>query len=244
MTTVRGENIETITEKVFFKTENDLTTTHNNSEDAKETTPKPRQYEVHEDLTEIITTQSTPLLPVHTTTELVDEKYLKVIPLNPKDTPHLDEDVYNKLEQLTASSRDLNDIHNEDLITSYGNNGNDIEDSHTDGAVIVTKKPEFLEKNTKKEAYLEKKDLYDKKIKNEQTATSSFTEVKPVTEGFSFTGFSRCASGQFQCVNGTSIKDGSYCIPKSDRCDSVDHCSDASDETDCVKEGCPNNFQV
>uniref|UniRef100_A0A1V1FNG4 Putative serine protease 69 isoform A n=1 Tax=Reticulitermes speratus TaxID=60591 RepID=A0A1V1FNG4_9NEOP len=54
--------------------------------------------------------------------------------------------------------------------------------------------------------------------------------------------FSKCASGQFQCVNGTS-HDGAYCVSQVAKCDSVNDCSDASDEMGCVDEGCPGNFQ-
>lgn len=54
--------------------------------------------------------------------------------------------------------------------------------------------------------------------------------------------FSKCAAGQFQCINGTAVKDRSYCIPLNARCDSVDDCSDKSDEEGC--ESCSDNFQV
>ncbi|XP_033607737.1 uncharacterized protein LOC111865478 isoform X2 [Cryptotermes secundus] len=54
--------------------------------------------------------------------------------------------------------------------------------------------------------------------------------------------FSKCASGQFQCVNGTS-HEGAYCVSQVAKCDSVNDCSDASDEMGCVEEGCPGNFQ-
>jgi len=49
-------------------------------------------------------------------------------------------------------------------------------------------------------------------------------------------------AGQFQCVNGTS-HDGAYCVSQVAKCDSVNDCSDASDEMGCVDEGCPGNFQ-
>lgn len=51
---------------------------------------------------------------------------------------------------------------------------------------------------------------------------------------------SKCTTGQFQCVNGTS-RDGAYCVPLSVKCDSEKDCSDGSDEANC--EGCPDNFR-
>ncbi|KAJ9589246.1 hypothetical protein L9F63_017545 [Diploptera punctata] len=54
--------------------------------------------------------------------------------------------------------------------------------------------------------------------------------------------FSKCASGLFQCVNGTS-HEGDYCVDMSAKCDSVNDCSDASDEAGCMEDGCPGNFQ-
>lgn len=50
-------------------------------------------------------------------------------------------------------------------------------------------------------------------------------------------------TGQFQCTNGTS-REGAYCVPLSSKCDSVNDCSDGSDEAKCIEEGCPGNFQV
>lgn len=273
MTTVRGEIVETITEKVFFRHENEVSSelpatteevniSSGKNEVSSSTSERPHQYEVHEDFSEVITTQSTPLLPVHTTTpNPEEEKYLKVIPLGQEE--HLDEDELNNLDRLTNDGNDLNYINSEEqsVLSKFKHDINDIDHEHSTEAeakkpVIKddfnsasTPKP-LYEKLNKKDTYFgDKKDIYDKKYRTDKQAdlTSddkvSFEKEKPVTEGFSFAGFSRCASGQFQCINGTSIKDGSYCIPKSDRCDSVDHCSDASDETDCIKEGCPNNFQ-
>lgn len=49
-------------------------------------------------------------------------------------------------------------------------------------------------------------------------------------------------TGQFQCINGTS-KRGSACINLSSKCDSINDCSDGSDETGCIENGCPGNFQ-
>lgn len=56
-------------------------------------------------------------------------------------------------------------------------------------------------------------------------------------------GYTRCTAGQFECLNGTSIIDGDACISLSQRCDSIQHCSDASDEADCEMLGCPDQFQ-
>lgn len=53
--------------------------------------------------------------------------------------------------------------------------------------------------------------------------------------------YSHCTAGQFECKNGTSIKDGGSCINLSERCDSITHCTDSSDEFDCL--GCPGHFQ-
>ncbi|CAG2063484.1 unnamed protein product, partial [Timema podura] len=54
--------------------------------------------------------------------------------------------------------------------------------------------------------------------------------------------FSKCAAGQFQCVNGTS-QEGAYCVSLSAKCDSINDCSDGSDEIGCIVDGCPGNFQ-
>lgn len=100
-------------------------------------------------------------------------------------------------------------------------------------------------------------DNYIKEIYHIQNSTSkpednsvvpvvvvSSDDVKPVTEDFEIPKFIRCYFEQFQCLNGTSNKDGSYCIPSTDRCDSVFDCSDGSDEVNCEEEKCPNNHQV
>nr|CAD7264850.1 unnamed protein product [Timema shepardi] len=54
--------------------------------------------------------------------------------------------------------------------------------------------------------------------------------------------FSKCAAGQWQCVNGTS-QEGAYCVSLSAKCDSINDCSDGSDEIGCIVDGCPGNFQ-
>ncbi|XP_046392051.1 uncharacterized protein LOC124160273 [Ischnura elegans] len=71
--------------------------------------------------------------------------------------------------------------------------------------------------------------------------------------------FPKCTSGQFQCTNGTSltpysvipisssslasISSGAACVPLSAKCDSINDCSDGSDEVGCIEDGCPGNFQ-
>lgn len=57
--------------------------------------------------------------------------------------------------------------------------------------------------------------------------------------------YSKCTTGQFQCINGTSIKDSTFCISLSEVCDSINHCSDNSDEDleQCKEKNCNGNFQ-
>ena len=91
----------------------------------------------------------------------------------------------------------------------------------------------------------------DKKDEVESTTVVDMT-ISPVTSSVSDTSssalpyphalFSKCATGQFQCSNGTS-REGAYCVPLSSKCDSVNDCSDGSDEAKCIEEGCPGNFQ-
>uniref|UniRef100_A0A6P7GRS2 Low-density lipoprotein receptor-related protein 1B-like n=1 Tax=Diabrotica virgifera virgifera TaxID=50390 RepID=A0A6P7GRS2_DIAVI len=111
-----------------------------------------------------------------------------------------------------------------------------------------------LSEDTSSETPKQKKDLSfeNNEISNEKTdntndklneVSSKKDQVIPVTEDFVLPKVSRCSPGQFHCVNGTSVKDSSYCIPIGDRCDSVLDCTDGSDEIDCMEEGCPNNYQ-
>ncbi|XP_069682379.1 uncharacterized protein [Periplaneta americana] len=110
-------------------------------------------------------------------------------------------------------------------------------------------------------ARLHKETIVSSKNKPSQNSTKDFNAVIPnitytrhngalqngtVVEGFvvgdTSMMISKCAAGQFQCVNGTS-HEGAYCVSLAAKCDSVNDCSDASDEVGCVEEGCPGNFQ-
>ncbi|KAK4879292.1 hypothetical protein RN001_007438 [Aquatica leii] len=214
------------------------------------------QYEVHENLFEDITTPS--LLKLQKTFRDSDPP-LPVIPLveEKHEKKRTDNDLFNKLDSFETiyDPRDLiNDINDEDqyFITTTtelpkdNNTGSDNEnvvskfneDEENDHylATDFTNKYTFTTppaNNTSEDFYLEQ-------IKK---ANMSREDVKPVTEEFSFTHFSRCPTGQFQCLNGTSMKSSSYCISNSDRCDSVDDCTDASDEIGCTQEQCLENFQ-
>ncbi|KAL1491148.1 hypothetical protein ABEB36_011789 [Hypothenemus hampei] len=88
---------------------------------------------------------------------------------------------------------------------------------------------------------IDNKDLFST-VANVTTPLTSSETIKPVTEDFRLFSFARCAIGEFQCTNGTSIQDGRYCVPAEDRCDSVIQCSDGSDEVGCA-DGCVNNFK-
>ncbi|KAF5269253.1 hypothetical protein FQR65_LT02554 [Abscondita terminalis] len=214
------------------------------------------QYEVHEHLFEDITTPSLPKLKKNFRDS---DLPLPVIPLSEEkeEKKGADDDSFNKLDTFETiyDPRDLiNDINDDDQFpistsTERPNSNHTILDNEN----IVTK----FESDQEKDHYLAT-DFTDKytvttppstKVTEDfyldqvRKANASKDDVKPVTEGFSFNHFSRCPIGQFQCINGTSMKSGTYCISNSDRCDSVDDCTDASDERGCAQENCLENFQ-
>ncbi|XP_044268825.1 uncharacterized protein LOC123014006 isoform X2 [Tribolium madens] len=216
-----------------------------------------------------VTVKSTTDIPI----AIKSNEDLSVVPLDPEEESETSKtnekrvthDAAKNLESENSDS--LNDISEEhNNIVKYHHDLNQISDSttiKTDEIDTNTELgPELTKQAINKKNYFDKeKPKFEKKVKLEKVITTvtndeilktsvpndkqshPFSDIKPVTEDFSISGFTRCSFGQFHCVNGTSIKDGSYCIPENDRCDSVGDCSDASDEIDCVKNGCPNNFQ-
>lgn len=79
-------------------------------------------------------------------------------------------------------------------------------------------------------------------ISADAEALSLLTAGVDIASVQSMPGYSKCAAGQFQCVNGTS-RDGAYCVGLSAKCDSEKDCSDGSDEELCEEENCQGNFQ-
>lgn len=81
-------------------------------------------------------------------------------------------------------------------------------------------------------------------VKSTETSTEAVKSLGLETSSVEkIAAFSRCTAGQFECSNGTSIKDGTSCISFSERCDSIAHCTDNSDEEKCEQLGCPKHFQ-
>ncbi|KAI4465880.1 low-density lipoprotein receptor-related [Holotrichia oblita] len=229
---LRADVIQTVTEiiNVVDDENSNYTNSQENTvteESEAKVTDNKHQYEVSEAISDITTPhvlllKNTNNKEVETTPHDIiqpggdDEAHLRVIPLQENDN--------SKLDQTITEDESFNSLGNE------LNRLNNVEEEMT--------KKELYEKKSKSDKQ------FDKPISDEEPVSQKEVDnVKPVTEGFILNGFSRCAIGQFQCVNGTSIRDGSYCIAKSDRCDSVNDCSDGSDEIGCVDEKCPNNFQ-
>lgn len=192
-------------------------------------------YEVREEFVDEVTTLRNLLAAISTTTTTTtrsvesaeeDDELLSVIPLKPEDfsadgslKEEKMQEGFEYIRQHAAKEKDLQ------LDAAFNDIGP--EDERPDKFTLNRIGGESTER-------------YEYKKEFRKGSES----VKPVTEGFEISGYSRCSAGQFQCVNGTSLQDGSYCIGDNDRCDSVADCSDGSDEADCVAQGCPNNFQV
>ncbi|EFA04636.2 serine protease P146 [Tribolium castaneum] len=270
--TVQAEILDTVTEMVHFaKNHSDTNVTTMTPEMLPQNST--HHYEVNEASSDVTTTEkffvtakSTTEIPI----VLKSDEDLSVVPLDPEEeneaskatekrVPH---DAAKSLE--SESSDSLNDISEEhNNVVKYHHDLNHVSETTTKTNDFDNNtEPELTKQSINKKNYFDKeKPKFEKKVKlekvittftNDEILTTSvpsdkeahpFSDIKPVTEDFEISGFTRCSYGQFHCVNGTSIKDGSYCIPENDRCDSVDDCSDASDEIDCVNNGCPNNFQ-
>lgn len=124
-----------------------------------------------------------------------------------------------------------------------------VEEESTENLGIIPLGEDQTEENTSKKEKFESDDISTEKIENNlevtqnEIITTAINEEKPITEDFLLPKASRCSPSQFQCLNGTSVEGGNYCISIGDRCDSVLDCTDGSDEINCMEEGCPNNFQ-
>ncbi|KAK5645811.1 hypothetical protein RI129_004275 [Pyrocoelia pectoralis] len=249
-TTVKNATtVQVVTEKVYViddrteKPSEDVPTTQMSVE-SNSTSSHPssetHQYEVHENLSEDITTIRN--IIQFSTTEL-PKTPPPVIPLseengNTKQEKKRADDKFNRLEPVENiyDHRELlNDINDDDKFHENTKKGN----GHNLLITDFMEQPTFTSAPHYNKEVDEEHDFYLQNLKN-ATLTS---DVKPVTEGFTISHFSRCASGQFQCFNGTAIKGSTYCISDNDRCDSVDDCTDASDEVGCAEEKCLGNFQ-
>lgn len=83
------------------------------------------------------------------------------------------------------------------------------------------------------------KDGNDRTVSNDNGPENAFNDMNSTNVNFNdsssstspvpmsnpdFVGYTRCTAGQFECLNGTSIIDGSACISLSQRCDAIAHC--------------------
>lgn len=224
-TTVQAEVLDTVKTVVHFITSdevNDVASPDN----------------IHNDPS--ITTTSTTVSPTTTSTDSSTNKTYEV------NEASLDITTTEKLFISTKPTTEM--VVSEDELSVEPLTKINVENEDT--KEVASRSIDSSESNNISDEYLIKDYTVDenstkKQIQNHVLAEkSSPNDIKPVTEDFELPKFIRCNLEQFQCTNGTSIKDSSYCIPKNDRCDSVFDCSDGSDEVKCEEEKCPNNFQV
>ncbi|CAH0558245.1 unnamed protein product [Brassicogethes aeneus] len=233
-TTIHAEIIKTVNEVVNVVNDSESTTSENNLSSTTEAAKN--EYKVNESTDDITTTEKLFVLSKATTKsndiDLSTNQDLSVEPLTKDNSLH-DEDTFNQLD------------------SDDSNNFNELDKAITteEPVTIASDETEKYQKPGKK-SYLDDKSKFKAKLDKEMMitteeyeASTNIADVKPVTEDFTLHSFSRCTSEQFQCQNGTATKNGSYCISIKDRCDSVDDCTDGSDEVNCQEEGCPNNFK-
>lgn len=226
-TTIHADTIEKVNSVVHFLAEDENDITNNKVTDFTTTSPD-KTYEVQETVSDVTTTERLFISPKPVTNS-TEEEDLTVEPL--------------EKEIETNKTFDKKEISYRSFESPETSNDISDENQEKEGFKIkpVTR-IDFDSKTAVEFSTISNLNTFTKESSNEKGV--GFETVKPVTEDFVLPTFSRCSPGQFQCLNGTSVKDGSYCILNSDRCDSVKDCTDDSDEINCEKEGCPNNFQV
>lgn len=266
-TTVHAEIIETATHTVQVVAANEVETTpsiSNNIEtvvldqekvNATGSTTIKSLVEAENDVSATQTPSS-----VNATQAEVSTEGLSVIPLPEHETNDTKQEIKRVVDENDYNRLDGNDVlvHLVSTTTTENFVKADKENFFTDSYLLSNneQKPVYdkYEKKAHKKEYYDKKGKYDKLAAEEQkvvtealtTTPSSAVEAMTMMENEMIAQFggSKCLTGQFQCVNGTSVKDGSYCISGDDRCDSVSDCSDGSDEEGCQESSCFDNFQV
>lgn len=218
-TTLHAEILDTVKSVVHFITseeENDVSS-HNNFQN--------NQVSSSSSTTESITNKAYEVKEASSDFTTTEKLFVSAKPIT--EASALEDEL--SVEPLTKINS-FEDEHNKEISfrSIDSSESNNISDE------VLSKEARERENTTEKES----ENIYFPIVK------PSFDDIKPVTEDFEIPKFIRCHLGQFQCLNGTSINDGSYCIPNTDRCDSVFDCSDGSDEVRCEEEKCPNNYQV
>ncbi|KAI4465879.1 transmembrane protease serine [Holotrichia oblita] len=276
---LRADVIQTVTEiiNVVDDENSNYTNSQENTvteESEAKVTDNKHQYEVSEAISDITTPhvlllKNTNNKEVETTPHDIiqpggdDEAHLRVIPLQENDNSKLDQTITEdeSFNSLGNELNRLNNVEEESVLEKFRHHLNDLNDDEEEPAST-----EAITKSIKKNTYSDKKELYEKKSKSdkqfdkpisdeEPVSQKEVDNVKPVTEGFILNGFSRCAIGQFQCVNGTSIRDDTWqcnfdefqcetkgrCIPLSWKCDGRTQCPQGNDEHNCHNSFCKNN---